>query len=368
MAIRITSNDVKVTGIDRIFPNKDTVLTVKEVTEYNADQFGGSLEPGVLDNLLTLCTALKLNEETAILNTYTTENGQFFGIPYVQLNTEGKLSLVFGKVVEPLVYNAKSKTYSIEGLELEFKPQAWINADSKEITAAFFTLKFDVEVSGLDFTMEYSISCKTKKEIDFRALVGKLQKGDAELSEMLQQLGKGGSYEKALKPFHLPRGFYQITDLGELKSYQYQGKTCFSRSARVADINPNTGEQGSENFLVEVRALPFRAANLQQCDNGFVYLFQIDGAYKIDEGKYSTIGYGNAVGLKRGIFTPQELAHFVKVSRDECKNKRKTIKTGLILTQEQVDKELAIFTTPKNTIVSTEENLVKVPQLDDLPF
>lgn len=380
MAIRITSNGLTETGLQDTKHSKDKTFTLAEIKAYNKARFSEMLEDNILDQMVNLCSVLGVTEDDAeVLSTYVTTNGEFFSIPYIQIDKEGFLILTFGKVVIPLEYIPGVKSYMPKGIDLKLKPLAYVD-DTKQVKAAYMSLKMEIEVDGLTDEVEYAISCKACKEVDLKAIVVKLQKGEIPDETLLQKMGSGGGFTKALKPWMLTRGFYQVVDSGEVGSYMYEGKSIPTRVGIVSPIDPVTGELSDETISVGMLAVPFKPMHLASVSAGYVNLIQIDGGYLNSDGNKGTIGFSAMVGQNPGEFNQKELHDFVKKSRAEMIRIRRGINSSNILSVEKVNQLREEYLAPKekaddkavnSSVPAPEKELVSEstkPDIDDIPF
>lgn len=369
MSIRITSASLSVTQIQQ----ESDKFTFSQLRDINQEFFGEDVEQNVIDDLLELAKVLKCDESDVILTTYQTTNGVFFSSPSVQLNPEGKLSLYLGSEKSfEFIYNASKKVYGIEGLDLVFKPTLYIN-DKLEIKGVNFLLKYDTEIEGIDIEVEYALQVKAKPEQDFKAITKSLQLGEIPNSDILIQVGSGGSYSVSLKPWMLPKGFYVISKMKPVVVLPQL--TIHEGYARPID---DQGEfVGDEEYLVSMNASPFvqNKSNIitNQARLGTPVVFGIDGGFTMSRG-ISTIGDAQILRNKEGKFNVAGFKAFKASAKSNFIAKRR-MNSSMVLSdsdlklagQEYLDKRnkkpVAV-----NAIVATDESLAKVPQLEDLPF
>lgn len=369
MAIRITSSALSVTQIQE----ESDKFTFSQLRDLNQKFFGEDIEQNVIDDLLELTKVLGCVDSDIILTTYQTPNGIFFSCPSVQLNPESKLSLYLGsqKYFE-FVYDAKKKVYVIEGLELTFKPTLYVN-DTKEVRGVNLMLKYDTEVDGLDIEVEYALQVKSKPDQDFRAITKALQSGEIPNSDVLTQVGSGGSYSISLKPWMLPKGFYAITKMKPVVILPQL--TIHEGYCKAID---DSGEfVGDEEFLISMNSAPFvqNKSNMiiNQARLCVPVVFGIDGGFRMSMG-ISTIGDARILRDKEGKFDIAGFKAFKVSAKSNFIAKRRMNSSTvlseadlLVAGQEYLDKRnkkpLAV-----NAIVPIEETLSKVSQFEDLPF
>lgn len=369
MAIRITSASLSVTQIQ----DESDKFTFAQLRDLNQEFFGEDVEQNVIDDLLELSKVLGCADTDIILTTYQTLNGVFFSCPSVQLNQESKLSLYLGSEKSfEFVYDAKKKVYVIEGLELTFKPTLYVN-DSKEVKGVNLMLKYDTEVDGLDIEVEYALQVKSKPEQDFRAITKALQSGEIPNSDVLIQVGSGGSYSISLKPWMLPQGFYAIT---KMKPAVILPQLTIHEGYCKA-INDSGEFVGEEEFLISMNSAPFvqNKSNMiiNQARLGVPVVFGINGGFRMSMG-IATIGDARILRNKDNKFDIVGFKAF-KVSAKSNFIAKRRMNSSTVLSeselsvagQEYLDKrnKKPVAT---NAIVPTEETLAKVPQLEDLPF
>lgn len=368
MAIRITSAAFSVTQIQ----DESDKFTFSQLRDLNQEFFGEDVEQNVIDDLLELAKVLGCVDSDVILTTYQTSNGVFFSCPSVQLNPESKLSLYLGSEKSfEFDYDAKKKVYTIEGLDLTFKPTLYTN-DKKEVKGVNLMLKYDTEIDGLDIEVEYSLQVKTKPEQDFKDLTKALQSGEIPNSDVLVQVGSGGSYAISLKPWMLPKGFYAIANMNPVVVLpQITIHECYCRP-----IDDSGEFVGDEKYLMSMNSNLFTKDNniiITQARKGIPVVFGIDGAINMSMG-VSAIADARILRNKDSKFDVAGFKAFKVSAKSNFIAKRRmnsnTVMSEadlLVAGQEYIDKrnKKPVAT---NAIVSTEETLAKVPQLEDLPF
>lgn len=368
-AIRFTSQLFTDTGIQDSVNSKDKSFTVDSITDYKKAEFGDELEENVLDHFLNLCKALNLSGDTEVLNTYTTSNGEFFSIPYVMHDEEDQLCIALGKTTLPLTF--ANKLYSIEGCPIQFKPLGYLDND-KVLKAAYLGFDIETEIDGMTLDVPYSISCKAKKDIDLKALVMALQKGQPISPDLIGKMGKGGSFTKALKPFMLPKGTYQLLEAPDPVRVEFGTDSFITRSGKAQQIDIETGELIGEPVVVNLQMVPFKSIMLQRVKNGATMLFQIDGGYSTQDGKVSTLGTATIVASVGEELTIAKIKSTAQKFRTEMIAKRRTISSSSILKPEEIEALTAKFLAPKdkatNNVAPVETSIAKTPAFDDIPF
>lgn len=378
-ATRITSTLLTDTGLMKSKVGKNSSFSFNEVKSFNELKFGDDLTTNALDDLLNLATALGVSADTSILTTYTTSNGDFFSIPSIQLNADGVLSLGMGSETSLLlVYNAKSKSYYIDNCEINFKPLAWIPETTPNvITSVYFSFSLELDFDGMSVDVQYSLPVKTKKDTDLKVVVVALQKGTQLTNEQLVQVGTGGSYTRPVKPWMLNKGFYKILQVNPMETPKGQTFTIQNGYVGLVDNNGNLSDD--VRHFVSLKALPFKPLFLNQSINGWDVFIGIDGGFRTDDGKISTIGHCEQLGTNKGEFTEQEFKDFVIAARKVFMAKRRTVASKLILTEQQIQDAIVLANTPKdkatNTIADTDGTLAndgalvgKVPDFSEIPF
>lgn len=369
MTIRITSAALSVTQIQ----DESDKFTFNQLANLNQEFFGDDIEPNVIDDVLELASVLGCVGEDIILTTYKTTNGIFFSCPSVQLSPEGNLSLYLGSEKSfEFIYDAKKKTYGIEGLELSFKSALYTN-DQKEAKGVNLMLKYDKEIDGLDIEVEYALQVKTKPEQDFRLVAKALQSGEIPNSDVLVQVGSGGSYSISLKPWMLPKGFYLISGMKPVVVLPQL--TIHEGYARPVDDNGDF--VGDEEYLISMNSAPFKQNGsnmiINQARLGTPVVFGIDGGFRMSMG-ISTIGDAQILRNKDGKFNVVGFKAFKASAKSNFIAKRRMNSNTVmseadlkIAGQEYLDKRnkgpVAV-----NAIVATAETLSITPQLDNVPF
>lgn len=370
IAVRFSSDAFKQLGI-----HWDAVSwTQKQLKDINED-----FSSPDIDNLLELANALGCGESDEILTTYTNQNDNqiYFSVPRVHLNQDGDLSVFVGSNLNyPLTYD--NKTYKSES-GLSFKVAPYKREGEKEVRAINFITTLEIDIDGLTEDFVFNLQVKAKKDIDLTELAKDLQAGKEVDSERLIQIGAGGSFSTAVKPWMVPKGLYAITRMKQPFVLPEGGKIWEGFISPVIDGEIDT----TFSYCVAMNSNPFVANKSYVLVNaalkGTPVYVSIDGAYMTSMG-VATIGYAsiltNASQERINKFLQQAKQHQVNIRR----NNQATILSDDDIArlseeweQKQAEKRSAKAEAKNNVVPAPAKKLESVSpsnqeEFEDIPF